>query len=184
VEPEDAAIAPTMHVAGDGTLVHSSTSGPAGGPAFSLAQRKDIAEQVTDALEDEVLHSRAPAVEEDQQTAAKVSKWIEGQSSCCGHPDVQPDAVAADGTATEEEVGGSTRQESDMSVAHVDVTAAAAVPGIEDDTDSLDEDWVKVGEGDEADDFTVPVATDYQYKREDAKVARKGWFGRVYYDYV
>jgi hypothetical protein len=184
MDPSDAALAPALHIAGNGALVHSSTFRPTGGPAFSPTQRRDIAEQVMDALNDEVSHSRSAALSGDEQTTAKVSKWMEDQSLCRAHPDVQPGAATAEGASTGEEDEGSTHEALDLSVARAGVDDATAVPDIGDATDmvSLDEEWVKVGEGDEADDFTVPVASNYQYKREDAKVARKGWFGRLYYD--
>ncbi|KAF2437219.1 hypothetical protein P171DRAFT_527089 [Karstenula rhodostoma CBS 690.94] len=155
MDPEAAAIAPKMVINGDGALIHASTSGPAGGPAFSPAQRKDIAEQVGAALSD------------DEQTAVNVGKWIVDQG------------LVGENAGDERTVDGAGEATLEASTALVDT---AAVLDMEDDDDDDDEDWVKVGEGDEADDFTVPVGSTYVYKKEDAKKPRKSWwFGRWYY---
>lgn len=163
----NSAIAPKMSINGDGTLIHTSMFSTTSGPAFSPAQRKDIAEQVSVALTEapyECPHS--VALSDDKQTSAEVGKWITNQDSVVECP--SDAASAIDG------VGEATLEVSTVSA------ASTAILDMEDSAFD-DEGWVKVGEGDEGGDFTVPVASTYVYKKADAKKPRKsGWLGLWY----
>ena len=193
IDPSNAAITPHIVIAGNGTLVHSATFRPTGGPAFSRAQQNNIAEKVTDALlTDPDTDKRSPSTSslstEDEATSAKVSAWIVDnsfQDVPLDHPDVQqPDLPTVDGPPTDEEIEfvnkHITREDWDPRAHHPD----SIVPDMEDNSDIEDfdlDEWVKVGEEDEVDDFIVPMPSMYKYKKADAKSGRKGWFQGWFY---
>lgn len=181
MDPEDAAIAPKMIIAGDGKFVHSATFRPTGGPAFSRAQQKDIAERIDDALLEDSSRKRRrlAALSEDEQTSAKVSMWI---------TDTVPHHSLNLTGAQQPEVSTFDRLPKNgvgLGLSLVDQPGADAsiIPDMEDpsDIEEVDaDDWVKVGDGDELDDCTVAVPSTYKYKKADATPARKGWFGWFY----
>ncbi|KAK7183152.1 hypothetical protein PSPO01_10699 [Paraphaeosphaeria sporulosa] len=163
VNTKDAAIAPKMKINTDGAFVHRASLGDTSGPAFSPAQRNDIADQVGSALTDSV----APS--DGEQTFTKVGKWIAGQAQDPSIESTGDDALTVAGAA-----------EANLAVSTAS-HATKAILGMDADSGS-DSDWVKVGEGDGVDDFTIPVATTYVYKKEDAiKPTKSWWFGRWYY---
>ncbi|KAJ4361082.1 uncharacterized protein N0V89_001651 [Didymosphaeria variabile] len=171
-------------------IVHSAASRPTGGPAFSRAQKKDIAEQMDDALDESShTHSRSAELSEDEQTSAKVSMWMtdtERQEHFVDRSDdQQPDNSTTDGPSAEEQF--LAKMDANMGVEPEDWDTSAddpaAVPDMDDSSDIEDTgtgDWVLVGEGDEVNKFVVPVPSTYEYKKADAAPARKGWFGWFY----
>ncbi|KAL5410132.1 hypothetical protein PMIN06_006431 [Paraphaeosphaeria minitans] len=166
--PEDGATAPKMDI---------NTDGATGDQAFSPAQRKDVAQQVDAALTD------SAALSDDEHVAAKVGKCIFDQAQDPSIESTGDNALTVAGTADvalgldASNVPGAAGATLTVSTASL---ATNTIPDMEEDSD-WDFDWVKVGEGDNADDFTVPVATSYVYKKGDAVKPSRGWFGRVFY---
>lgn len=177
-----------MVIAGNGTLVHSAPFRPTGGPAFSCAQQKDIAEKVAVALAEEpTAHERSRSTTDHSSTKdPKCTSDHGDQDPYVDDPNTQqPGPSSLAGPSTDLEILNEVKDvkgEGRNSPGHGYLpreSASSPIAATQYDSDveelSLDQ-WVNVGEDDELDDFMVPTPNSYEYKKGDAKSGRRGWF--------